>query len=245
MALGAVTVMNQKTNWIALGFGLAVLITAIFSFEPLVTVVIATRELPQTTSASLFKTSRGNGDALVAEILNQRPEIDNDLVSMAEFLDTLGAKNDYYSATIQPKSLLISTTQDVQPLVNTFRRYLAKMTPFEIKTVLPDQTSMTEIVIDPNLIPIVAKAGSWTFTQTNPQLTFTDNGSSKSIIFNNPQIVYNIRYKPLASCYETAKGIKVVTYQNSDELLSSALLHSFLAYIKDYSCFQSFSTLSR
>jgi hypothetical protein len=241
--------MSQKINWLVLEFGLAVLLTAVFSFEPLITLVLATKNLPQTTSASLFKTSRGSGETLVNEILNQIPETNKDLVSIAESLDALGAKNSYYSAIIQPKSLIISTTQDIQPLVGAFRRYLAKKTPFAIKTVLPDSTTMTEIVIDPSLVPVETKAdsinGSWTFTQTNPQLTLANIGSNKSIIFNNPQVVYNLRYKSLNSCSETGSGIKVLTYQNSDEMLSTAIINSFLAYLKDYSCFQSFSTFSR
>jgi hypothetical protein len=150
------------------------------------------------------------------------------------------------SATTQTNSAVLEDSIAPGLLVSDIRRFLSKLTPFEIKTIMPDQTSMIETVIDPSLIEVktddAEKPSTWTFTQTNPQLVIRKNGLNSSIYINYPQVVNSHGFETITDCSVGVNGIKTVSFDITRKPLVSSLYSSFSAYFKRYSCFQSFST---
>jgi len=227
-----------------------VLVALVFTFEPLVTVVLSTRVMPTATTASMTVASSRQPkadffDALMAIVPRTQGWADN--VSLLNKIKDLVLSQKILSATIQTNSAVLEDLIAPEQLISDIRRFLSKLTPFEIKTILPDQSSMIETVIDPGLVEVKtdhsANPTVWTFTQTNPPLVIRKNGSNSTISINYPQDVNNHGFESLTSCSVGSTGIKTVTFNTRRESLIKGLYSSFLAYFKHYSCFQSFSTL--
>ena len=226
-----------------------VLVTLVFSFEPLVTVVLSTRTMPTATTASMtiapaLHPQADFFDALMATVPPTHGWAGN--VDLLNKIKDLVLSQNIISATTQTNSAILEDAIAPKQLISDIRRFLSKLTPFEIKTILPDQTSMIETVIDPGLIEVKTdnadKPTVWTFTQTNPQLVIRKNGLNSLININYPQVVNSHGFETITGCSVGTTGIKTVTFDITRKPLISSLYSSFSAYLKHYSCFQSFST---
>jgi len=228
-----------------------VLVAIGFTIEPLVTLFLRTNNLPNRTTHLL----------VAAPALNKKPDYFSAITKhippthdWAANADLINKAKDLISSLktssvmIQNESIVIAAANDAETTMVEIRRFLSKLTPFEIKTILPDQTSMIESVIDPSLILVKtdneAKPTTWTFAQSNPQLIIKKSGYNTLISINYPQIVEDQHYKTITKCSVTAEGIKEVELEKSNHGLISSAYSSFLAYFKYFSCFQSFSTFS-
>lgn len=223
-----------------------VLTALAMTFEPLVTVILKTRTMPAYTNQYLtadpVAKSADFFDGIMKNVPPSHGWVGN--VALLNKVKDLVFNLNIVSATVQNNSVAIEAANDPEQTVADIRRFLSKLTPFEIKTILPDETSMIETVIDPDLIKVVQNGPSWSFTQTNPQLIIEKNGSNSSIYINYPQAVDTHGFETPISCSTQTDGIKTLKYDATRSTLLSATFKGFLAYLKDYSCFQSFSTLN-
>ena len=241
---------SKKEAWVtAVVAAFFVLAVLVFTFEPLVTVVLSTKSLPNETTDSMtvapaLHPKADFFGALMASVPPTHGWVNN--VALMNKIKDLVLSEKIVSATMQTNSASLVAAKEPKQLISDIRRFLSKLTPFEIKTILPDQTSMIETVIDPSLITVktdnVQNPRIWTFTQTNPQLVIRKNGSSSTIYINYPQVVNSRGYSSVSGCSVGATGIKTVTLNVTQKSLISSIYSSFSAYFKHYSCFQSFST---
>jgi hypothetical protein len=241
---------SKKEAWVmAVAAAFFVLVALVFTFEPLVTVVLSTRTMPSMTTASMtvapaLHPKADFFDALMATVPPSHGWAGN--VALLNKIKDLVLSQKILSASTQTNSAVLDDAIQPERLVTDLRRFLSKLTPFEIKTILPDQTGMIERVIDPSLIEVKTdssqKPSVWTFTQTNPQLVIRKNGSNSSIYINYPQVVNSHGFGSIIDCAVGTTGIKTVTFDTMRKPLLSSLYSSFSAYFKHYSCFQSFST---
>ena len=222
-----------------------VLVTLIFTFEPLFSLILQTRTLPIGTTVYFVKTPQTieNGAlTTIADYTQNTLHWDDQVAAL--FID-----NGFVSASFGHSAIrILSRTQPGQIIVS-LRRYFAHFNPKEVLTILPDQTSMTEIVIDPSLVPVdhstVENEDNWSFSQANPQIIIRKNGSISSILINNPQAVDIHGFSAPSSCRRNEEQMKIVTLNTDRQPLIGAVFQGFLPYLRDFSCFQSFSTLSR
>ena len=229
---------SKKEAWVMAGVAaFFVLVTLGFTLEPLVTVILAYRTIPLETTSLLVVSSNAKSADIVAAV--GKKTVQSELMDKADdLLGRLGVR----SVAIQATSFAIATKASPEGAVAKIRRFLSQLTPFDIKTILPDGTFMTETVIDPALIKVAAGDNIWTFSQTNPQIVVQKNGSKSNILVNNPQVGDIHGFESPIGCKITAPEIKTLTYEPKRKALVSTILTSFLAYFRDYSCFQSFST---
>ena len=241
---------SKKEAWVMAGVAaFFVLVTLGFTVEPLVSVILRSRVMPSETREYLTVAPaiQPKGDFLDAITKTIPPTHDwaGNVELLNKVKDLVFGLN-ITSATVQNNSVAIEAADAPEGVVTNIRRFLSKLTPFEVETVMPDQTSMTELVIDPGLIQVetdfAMKPTVWTFTQTNPQFVIRKNGLNSSIFINYPQVVDSHGFETPVGCAVAANGIKTITYDSTRETLLSAIFKSFLAYFKHYSCFQSFST---
>jgi len=241
---------NKKEAWIMAGVAaFFVLVALAFTFEPLVTIILSTRTMPSETKDYLTPALAGNLKADFFDGVMSTVPPTHAWAENAAFLNkikSLVLGLNITSATVQTNSVVIDAANDPDQVTNDIRRFLSKLTPFEIKTILPDQTSMIETVIDPGMIEIktndAKNATIWTFTQTNPQLVVKKSGLNSIIYINYPQAVDSHGFESPSGCYVAGNGIKTVTFEPMRRTLISSILSSFSAYFRHYSCFQSFST---
>lgn len=226
-----------------------VLVAIGFTLEPLISLILKTKTLPTGTISLL----------VAAPAINKQPDFFDAITRQippthgwAANTDLINKAKDLISSlktsavTIQGQSIVIAAGNDPEKTMAEIRRFLSKLTPFEIKTILPDQTSMIETVIDPSLILVKTdndlKPSSWTFAQSNPQLSVTKSGYTTLISINYPQNVESQNYKTLTKCSVITNGIKEVEFETGEQTAMPAMFSSFLAYFRYFSCFQSFST---
>lgn len=241
---------SKKEAWVMAGVAaFFVLVTFIFTFEPLVTVILSTRTMPTATTALMtvapaLHPKADFFDALMATVPPSHGWAGN--VALLNKIKNLVFSQKIISARTQTNSAVLEDSIAPEQLVSDIRRFLSKLTPFEIKTILPDQTSMIETVIDPGLIDIktdnVKNPTLWTFTQTNPQLVIKKSGSNSLIFINYPQVVNSHGFESITGCAVETTGVKTLTFDITRKPLISSIYSSFSAYFKHYSCFQSFST---
>jgi len=241
---------SKKEAWVMAGVAaFFVLVTVIFTFEPLVSVILSTRTMPAATAASMtvapaLHPKADFFDALMATVPPSHGWAGN--VALLNKIKNLVLSQKIISASTQTNSAVLEDSIAPEQLVSDIRRFLSKLTPFEIKTILPDQTSMIETVIDPGLIETKTDNAKnptlWTFTQTNPQLVIKKSGSNSLIFINYPQVVNSHGFESIIGCAVGTTGIKTVTFDIMRKPLISSMYSSFSAYFKHYSCFQSFST---
>jgi len=227
-----------------------VLAALTFTFEPLVAVILKTRTMPAGTTVYLTAASTSKHPDFFDGVMKTMPP-SRDRAMNIELLNKIQSLIFGFNITsvaVQSQSVIIKAANHPEQIVADIRRFLSKLTPFEIKTILPDQTSMIETVIDPGLIKIETdranETTTWTFAQTNPQLTIKKNGSNSEIFLNYPQVVDNHGFEAPIRCIIAANGIKTVSYGAIEQTLVSAFIKGFLAYFRDYTCFQSFSTFA-
>jgi len=227
-----------------------VLVALVFTFEPLVTVILSTRTMPTATTASMtvapaLHPKADFFGALMATVPPSHGWAGN--VALLNKIKSMVLGQKIVSSTTQTNSAVLEDAIQPEQLVGVIRQFLSKLTPFEIKTILPDQTSMIETVIDPSLIVVKTdnsqKPSVWTFTQTSPQLVIKKSGSNSLIYINYPQVVNSHGLESITGCSVRTTGIKTVTFDTMRQPLISSIFSSFSAYFRDYSCFQSFSTL--
>jgi hypothetical protein len=151
------------------------------------------------------------------------------------------------AVSIQTNSVVLEAALEPKLAIEDIRIFLSKLTPFEVKTMLPDDTYMIERVIDPQLINVASSSDKnlpgWVFTQTSPQLFIKNNGSTSAIYINFPQAVDAHGFETPTKCSFGNDGIRTVVYDPQRHGLVLAFFNGFLAYLRDYSCFQSFSTV--
>lgn len=214
-----------------------VLVTFGFTIEPLVSFILRNRNTPLDTTSLLVVGPTAKSADIVAAV--GKTTVQSELLNKADnLLNKLGVR----SITLQPTSFAITTGSGAEAAVSDIRRFLSQLTPFDIKTILPDGTFMMETVIDPALIKVANNRDIWTFTQTNPQVVVQKNGLISNILVNNPQVGDIHDFESPIECKDTAKGIKTIHYDPTRKTLISSIFTSFSAYLRDYSCFQSFST---
>ncbi len=228
-----------------------VIATLGFSFEPLVSLVERTKNMPAETTAylTLAPSLKPKGDFFEGIMRTIPPTHDwTANIDLLNKLKGLVFDSNILTATVQDNSVAISSASKPGPIIANIRRFLSKLTPFEVKTVLPDQTSMTEIVIDPGLVKVATdnetNPSVWTFAQTNPQLVISKNSLNTNILINYPQIVDNLGYEYPTNCSVSSSGIKTVSLNTARQTLFLALFKGLSAYLRHYSCFQSFSTFT-
>jgi hypothetical protein len=244
---------SKKEAWVmAVVAAFFVLVALVFTFEPLITVILSTRTMPAATTASMtiapaLHPKADFFDALMATVPPSHGWAGN--VALLNKIKSLVLSQKIVSATTQTNSAVLEDIAQPEQLATNIRRFLSKLTPFEIKTILPDQTSMIETVIDPSLIVVKTdssqKPSIWTFAQTSPQLVIKKNGQNSSIFINYPQVVYIHGFESITGCSVGSTGIKTIAFNTVRKALISSMFSSFSAYFRDYSCFQSFSTLFR
>jgi RNA-binding protein YhbY len=215
-----------------------VLMTFGFTIEPLITVILINRTIPLGTASLLvISPTAKNADIVVAV---GKQAVQTELLDKAnDLLTELKVKE----VAIQATSFELTTGSPAKVTVTDIRHFLSRLTPFDIKTILPDGTFMTETVIDPALIQVTNKNDIWTFTQTNPQVVVQKNGLTSDILVNYPLVGDIHGFESLIGCKNTVPGIKTLSFRTIRQGFVPAIFTSFLAYFKDYSCFQSFSTL--
>jgi len=117
------------------------------------------------TTSLLVVSSNAKSADIVAAV--GKKTVQSELLDKTDdLLSGLGVR----SVAIQATSFEISTKASPEGAVAKIRQFLSRLTPFDIKTILPDGTFMTETVIDPALIKVAAGDNIWTFSQTNPQI---------------------------------------------------------------------------
>jgi hypothetical protein len=228
-----------------------VLIAIGFTLEPLVSLIIRTQDLPAGTGFSLAvapgKNKRADFYEEIVKITGKTPSWGDNLELLDKTKDLIfGLK--IKSALIGNDYVVINANTPAVSIIAEIKRYLAKLTPFEIKTLLPDKTAMIEIVIDPALIKTNETQDngqrSWVFEQTNPHIVIQEIGQNSVVILSNQQPVETHGLLGVKSCSLTGNGTKTIAYGNDRQTLTKAVVSSFSAYFRDFSCFQSFSTLS-
>jgi len=229
---------SKKEAWVMAGVAaFFVLVTLGFTLEPLVAVILVNRTIPLATTSLLVVSPNAKSADIVAAV--GKKTVQSELMDKADdLLGRLGVR----SVAIQATSFAIATKASPEGAVAKIRRFLSQLTPFDIKTILPDGTFMTETVIDPALVKITTGKDIWTFTQTNPQIVVQKNGLKSNILVNNPQVGDIHGFESPIGCKKTAPGIKTLTFEPKRQALIPSIFTSFLAYFRDYSCFQSFST---
>lgn len=227
-----------------------VLVAVAATLEPLYSLTQKTAQLPPNTRKFLV---RAPGPKIAPDffdgVIKTVPPT-HDWAGNVALLEALKEKlfsQPVESIAVQDFSLKMNVRANSEVLFASVLNFLARQTPFEIKTRLPDQTSMIEIVIDPQLVPVSQSKTEpeiKTFTGINPQLSFEKNGSNSIVSFGYPQAVEKASYLKITSCHTAPNGVKTITFGESKNGLTIAMLANFSAYLKDFSCFQSFSTFS-
>lgn len=222
-----------------------VLVAVGFSFEPLVTVIIKSRNLPEGTNVfakipanidnnQLF----ADGATIVSALGVQIPKnktIINDIYTLFGAVTgvrtlTIVSKN----AGLLPITLSLSGTTDKEiaalPLINLIA---SRTYPSEDLVKMPDNTSYTELVVDPDKadpsrLPIPL--------QITTQNSFTNISTS-----NNPLNKANYYLSPM-SCTQLPDGVKIINFAKLSQSLGKNIILSLKQYISGFECFQGFST---
>ncbi len=231
-----------------------VLVALGFTLEPLVSLVLKTRALPAGTTVTLTVPEKTEPTEVIDEITNLikgfgLKEPNQGVMAKASALAaSLPIKGTVALASSQnalPYSLVIETGSEAEDIVTAIRQLVARLTPSEIITMLPDDTSMIEIVIDPGLVPVTHQNDQWSFAKLDPQIDIQQKSQGSAILINDPQVVDIHGFETPLSCRLTKEKIKELTYDSQRRALLPAVFYGFLAYLRHYSCFQSFSTISQ
>lgn len=235
-----------------------ILVALGFTFEPLITIILRSRTLPAgTTVLMTFNKCVAAPDAinetinLIKSLGFQEPNsaIIAKIGALASNTPLKGYIALAQSETGLPYSLDIETNTKALNIVAGIRQLVARLSPSELITILPDKTTMTEIVIDPGLIPItqqkVGQYDQWSFSTLNPHISIQQKPSSSAILINNPQVVDMLGFEAPLSCRLSNMQTRIVIFDSHRSSLVPTIFRSILAYFRDYSCFQNFSTFSR
>ncbi len=222
-----------------------VLVTIGFTFEPLATVILKSRDLPQETvllAKILADTSNeqilADGKMLLGEkgvVFKEGETLKrsvNALLSSVTGERTLNIITQ--SAGALPVTLTLSgkTNEEyaAKPLVKLIAAY---ENPSENRITMPDNTTYIEFVADPDKanptkLPIPLSI--------NTHEDITTISTSK-----NPLEKANKYLSPL-SCEELPSGTKIINFAKNRDYFLRNVLFSTKQYLANFECFQSFST---
>jgi hypothetical protein len=244
---------SKKEAWIIAGVtAFFVLVALAFTLEPLVTIILSTRALPAGTTVTLKIPEKTAPNEVIGEITNlikdfgfkePNQNIMTKVSALAASLPIQGTIALASSSKGLPYSLVIETASKPEDIITAIRQLVARLTPSELITILPDNTTMIEIVIDPGMVTVTNQNGQWLFAKLNPQINIQEKPLGSAILINNPQVVEIHGFEAPLSCRLTQTKIREVTYNSQRQALLPAIFNGFLAYFRHYSCFQSFSTL--
>jgi hypothetical protein len=221
------------------------LVTIFFSLQPLYFAVKQTKNITPDSQKTVFSFSENTAEENIITLL---PYLDDKERAMAqktaELLDAMHIK--VFAIETGLNGIAIKTTSNTNQLADSFKRILASQNPKETKTRLPDGTYMIEIVIDPaaqsSVSPNINKTVDYYFNKTSPNLILINNTEYTTIFIGRAVKSENNNFNRLTSCKRPNSGITVIYLDNIEKTLFSAIKSSFLAYLRDFSCFQSFST---
>jgi hypothetical protein len=228
-----------------------------FTFEPLATVVIRSRELPAGTVYQVRMPEREGATASAADtesLMSELGAFDPTDAATASFISelygtftgirTLAIASDSGS---RPVSLTLNVTHgDRESAQTALKRMVAHELPAEREITLPDDTKAVEIVADPDTVTLTYdKEGAeerWNVDGLKYTRAMRVAGETTSFTTATTPWQTASTYLVPASCRRTESGATIITYLGSSPKPISAVISGISAYIRDYSCFQSFST---
>jgi len=214
-----------------------------FTFEPIVTVVRRSALLPAHTSLVArvpATTPPAAFGALIEELLRNVGATIPDTPEVAlirehllpEWSGTRTVIVQNAAGAFLPVTVTLSGTGNETGVLAALRRIAAHAAPREETHLLPDGSTFVEIVADPSAVAIADLPLPITVHAAPPlvSLRTADVSTSPSGAFLVP-----------LSCRMTTEGTRIVSYRDADGPIS-AVLSSVPAYLRDFSCFQAFST---
>ena len=249
---------TKQTIFFSLLALLIVAIAAWFSVEPLFSLISNSRQFPAGTTILLKIPAKTQSADIVAKSLNILRSQGFALLDSSSVLDRIGAillpavtgpKTAIFSAgtTSYPIAVtLTSPTKNTNPILDAMRRLIAFAVPTEQEIRLPDESKSIEIVADPSKVVLTyEKRGQieqWTANGLKTPLSFRKTPIEFGISTASPTWETDSTYYIPTSCLVDKTGIlTITTIPGNSDLLNTAAM-SFFAYLRDYSCFQSFST---
>jgi|GEM_PF-3368941 hypothetical protein len=222
-----------------------VLVALAFTFEPLVTVIVSSKNLPAGAILSAKISANEESAQVYADglaiisILGIKP-IENPLVkkaSMALISSISGEKN--LTIVAKPAGSLPITAElsgnsvDPDSAEQSIYRVAAYFDPTENRVIMPDNTSYIEIVADPDKanpdkLPIPISINSF-----KNQITVST--SKKQLDKGN-------YYLSPTECWQLPSGVNIINYSKISDNLVNNIISGIRAYFRDFQCFQNFST---
>lgn len=224
-----------------------VLITLAFTFEPLVSLMLASRNLPENTLIMIKIAPAATAEAIYEEGTTLAkgfgatiPDNDEFKGAVIQFLSKFSGERSLIFTGQSVGNLPITpittgSLVNVESLDNAIRVMAAHIEPSKNRVNMPDDTYYYEIVADPekasiDSLPIPLRISPVT------------EGYSLSISSNSP--VSSEKILIPNSCRITKDGLRVIAFNSNPILDLSTFSKTFFAYLSNYSCFQSFSTVS-
>jgi hypothetical protein len=237
---------SKKEAWVTGAIAaFFVLVTIAFTFEPLATVILKSRDLPAGTILSAQIPENIDGDQLfedsamllsaqgfqVAEGETLKNDV-NALLPAVTGVRTLSIITK--SAGILPVSLSLSGKTDeayaAKPLIKLIAAYT---NPSEDTVTMPDNTTYIEFVADPD------KADP---TKLPIPLSINSDKSNTTISTSNKPLDKANFYLSPMSCTQLPDGVKIINFAKIRDSLLGNMIFSLKQYLANFECFQSFST---
>jgi hypothetical protein len=237
---------SKKEAWVTGAIAAFFVLVAIgFTFEPLATVIIKSRDLPNGTILSArIPENIGNdelikdGETLLAAQGIQVPEGEalikdaNAILSAVNGVRILSIITQ--SAGILPVTLSLSGATDeayaAKPLVKLIAAYTK---PSENMVTMPDNTTFIEFVADPD------KADP---TKLLIPLSINSQGQTSTISTSNKPLDKANYYLSPMSCTQLPDGVKILNFAKIRDSFLGNIIFSLKQYLANFSCFQNFST---
>ncbi len=232
----------------------------VFTFEPLITLVLRSRSLPRDTVVLVRIPADVQPHTVVEEgttllrALGATLPLD-DTVPRIVNLIIPALHGTAYVAVAQetngplPVSLSVHVRGDKRtPLTDALRRLVAYALPTEQEIVLPDDSRAIEIIADPENVTLSYEEGQgderWNVQGLTLPLALRADRSSATLSTSFIPGTQTGTISIPVSCSVRAGGIRVVRVVRASQNTFLAMLSGISAYIRDYTCFQAFSTLS-
>jgi len=222
-----------------------VLVTIAFTFEPLATVILRSRDLPADTVISATIPDNVPNDQLFQDgqtilgidgvVAPDGGMIEKDVSALLSSVTGVRSLNVIaQGAGVLPVTLTLSGTSNPDttnfPLIKLIAAYFS---PSENTVVMPDSTTYTEIVADPN-------RGDVSKLPIPLSVKLEDNVTTISTS-NNPLGKANKYLSPI-SCAQLPSGVKIINFARIRDSFVGNMIFSLKEYLANFSCFQSFST---
>jgi hypothetical protein len=237
---------SKKEAWVTGAIAaFFVLVTIAFTFEPLATVILRSRDLPAGTILSARIPENIDNDQLFedgATLLGaqgfQVPDGEtlkkdvNSLLPAVTGVRTLSIITQ--SAGILPVTLSLSGETDeayaAKPLIKLIAAYA---NPSENTITMPDNTTYIEFVADPD------KADP---TKLPIPLSINSDKSTTTISTSNKPLNKANSYLSPMSCTQLPDGAKIINFAKIRDSFLGNFIFSLKQYLASFDCFQSFST---